>query len=231
MITAEPNSEYNGLRRQFLSLRTLANAQAKTITHLRERLDALAACNNAAELESQREANAQLTHDVAILEAKLEAGAPAEQSLGVLGQYLHEHRDALSAKAANYEAGASVKRDVLYRCQLAFQQVERLSEPQLQCMTQAIFKILCDTLCAELIHLSTTDLTVPFTPIDIDKERTELEQQAVSNFIQILTASGQFDHDDITFIRRFCQIHIGADPLERIALISAANYLHSLQTK
>ena len=233
MITTEPNSEYDGLRRQFLSLRTLANAQAKTIAHLRERLDALAACNNAAELESQREAFAQLTNDVATpeakLEAKLEASKPTEQSFGVIEQCLHEHRDVRSEKAADYEVIAAVKREVLRSCRQALKQVNRFTEPQLQWMTRADYKILSDDLRAELIDLGTSDLTAPFTPFDIDKDKVELEQQAVSNFIRLLTLSGQFNDEDIRFIEHFCELHIAAEPVERLALISAANYMQSLK--
>ena len=231
MITTEPNSEYDGLRRQFLSLRTLANAQAKTIANLRERLDALAACNNAAELESQREANAQLTHDVARLEAELEAYTPTEQSFGVIEQYLHENRDARREKAANYETIATVKREILYSCRQALKQANRFSELQLKSMTHAHYKILGDDLCAELIDLGTSDLTVPYTPFDIDKDRVELEQQTVSNFIRLLTLSGKFNDVDIRFIENICESQIAAEPFERLALISAYNCTQSLKTK
>lgn len=71
MITTQPNSEYSALCRQFLALRTLANSQIHTISTLRKRLDEQMQCNNKDELESQRQANAQLSHDVAMLEAAL----------------------------------------------------------------------------------------------------------------------------------------------------------------
>lgn len=73
MITSAPNSEYPALRRQFLALRTLANSQAQTMSWQRSIIDKLQAQLNPEELNSQRDANEQLTRDVAMLEAKLAA--------------------------------------------------------------------------------------------------------------------------------------------------------------
>ena len=77
MITSAPNSEYQALRRQFLALRGLANSQSQTMAWQRQTIDKLQAQLDPEELNSQRDANEQLTRDVDMLETQL-ANCPAK---------------------------------------------------------------------------------------------------------------------------------------------------------